>query len=200
MNQSNRSTTTMKNHDKWTVYADVVKSNISAAETGKALGLEIRKNRCRCPIHNGDDFNCSLSKSKPLFHCFVCGAKGDVFHLVQAVAGMPFIDALRWFNGTFNLGMDVDSSVDEKRLKKAKNAINRKRERQRFAEHLDRLNFDMYLAVMGAIFRLEEQRDQNRPRRYSDDWNDQFAEAVEMLPELKEYMTYFAIESTVVKS
>ena len=58
----------------------------------------------------------------------------------------------------------------------------------------------MYLAVCTAYERMEEQRDLNRPRRYSEDWNDQFAEAVEILPEVRSAMEYFAMESTVIRT
>ena len=190
----------MKSRDEWAVYADMVKENVSALDVGHALGLDIRKGRCKCPIHNGSDYNCSLSKTKPFYHCFVCGAKGDVIGLVRAIMDMPFPDAIRWFNSTFNLGMDIDSSKDEKRLKKAKNALKRKAEQRRFSEHIEKLDYDLYLAVCTAYNRLEKQRDVNRPKRYSEDWNQPFAEAVELLPELKKYMEYFAIQSTVIRS
>ena len=58
----------------------------------------------------------------------------------------------------------------------------------------------MYLAVCTAYERMEEQRDLNRPRRDSEDWNDQFAEAVEILPEVRSAMEYFAMESTVIRT
>ena len=190
----------MKTFDDWAVYADTVKENVSALDVGHALGLDIRKGRCKCPIHNGSDYNCSLSKTKPFYHCFVCGAKGDVIGLVRAIMDMPFPDALRWFNSTFNLQMDIDSSKDEKRLKKAKNALKRKAEQRRFTEHIEKLDYDLYLAVCTAYDRFEKQRDDNRPKRYSEDWNKPFAESFELLPELKENMEYFAIQSTVIKT
>lgn len=190
----------MKSHDRTAVFTDIVKSSVTGAETGKALGLDIRKGRCRCPVHNGDGFNCSLSRTKPFFHCFVCGAKGDVFDLVRAVTDMPFPDILTWFNDTFRLGMDIDSPVDEKRLKTAKNRLKRKAEERRFRERIEQLDFDMYLAACTAHDRMEEQRDLNRPRLYSEDWNDQFAVAVEILPEVRSAMEYFAMESTVIRT
>lgn len=190
----------MKNFDDWSVYADVVKENVSALEVGHVLGLDIRKGRCKCPIHNGSDYNCSLSETKPLYHCFVCGAKGDVIGLVRTVMGMSFPDVIRWFNSTFNLGMDINAHKDDKRLKSAKNALKCKAEQRRFREHIEKLNYDLYLAVCTAYDRLEKQRDENRPKRYSEDWNKPFTESVELLPELKDYMEYFAIQSTVIRT
>ena len=191
----------MKTFDDWAVYADTVKENVSALDVGHALGLDIRKGRCKCPIHGGHDYNCVLYTGNRGFVCHVCKAGGDVIKLVmQTIPGMSFPDAIRWFNSTFDLGMDIDSSKDENRLKKAKNALKRKAEQRRFSEHIEKLDYDLYLAVCTAYNRLEKQRDANRPKRYSEDWNQPFAEAVELLPELKEYMEYFAIQSTVIRS
>lgn len=181
------------------VCADIVKENVSALETGKAMGLDIRKGRCKCPIHNGGDYNCSLSRTKSFFHCFSCGAKGDSIELIRHCYGLSFADALRWFNDTFNLGMNIDSPVDEKRLKQAKNRLKRKADTRAFRERIEKLDFDMYLAVCSALNRLESERDANRPQRYSDDWNSTFCDAVAMIPELKEYREYFAIQSTTAR-
>ena len=182
------------------VYADIVKENVSALDTGRALGLEIRRNRCRCPIHGGHDYNCVLYSGNRGFYCHVCKAGGDVIKLVQlAMNGMPFPDVLRWFNGTFSLGMDIDSSKDKNRLKQAKKRLNRKAETRAFRERVERLNYDMFLAVSTALDRMEEQRDENRPRRYGEEWNKEFCDAVTAIPELRSAVEYFMMESTVIR-
>lgn len=189
-----------KTKDEWAVYADTVKENVSALDVGRALGLEIRRGRCKCPIHGGHDYNCVLYPGNRGFACHVCKAGGDVIQLVRkTIPGMTFPDALRWFNAMFNLGMDIDSYQTEERLKKAKNALKRKRERARFIEHIDQINYDIYLKVLDEAIRLQELRDESRPHRYSEEWSRQFCECIELIPEIEEYLTYFAIESTVAK-
>lgn len=189
-----------KTKDEWAVYADTVKENVSALDVGRALGLEIRRGRCKCPIHGGHDYNCVLYPGNRGFACHVCKAGGDVIQLVRkTIPGMTFPDALRWFNAMFNLGMDIDSYQTEERLKKAQNALKRKRERARFIEHIDQINYDIYLKVLDEAIRLQELRDESRPHRYSEEWSRQFCECIELIPEIEEYLTYFAIESTVTK-
>ena len=190
----------MKSIDELSIMADTVKENISALETGQALGLDIRKNRCKCPVHNGVDYNCVLDKGKRGFHCYVCAANGDAIALVQAVTGMGFIDTLKWFNGMFSLGMDIDSPMNENKLKQAKKRLKRKRDDEAFKQRIERLDYDTYLALSSRLIQLEQQRDDNRPRRYSEDWNNEFCEAVQLIPEMKRYMDYFAIQCTVVRT
>lgn len=187
--------------DALSVMAETVKENVSALDVGAALGLEIRHGRCKCPIHNGGDFNCVLYKGRRGFYCHTCKAGGDVIRLVRETIGtdMPFTDLLRWFNGTFSLGLDIDSKPDKKRFKSAKNALKRKADERRFRERMERADFDMYLAIGTALDRMEKQRDDNRPRRYSDEWNTGFCDAVGVIPEIKKYLDYFAIQSTVVR-
>jgi len=187
-------------HTDLSVYADMIKESISARDVGKALGLEIRHGRCKCPVHGGHDFNCVLYAGSRGFYCHVCKTGGDVIKLVQqSMNGMQFPDVIRWFNSTFNLGMNIDSSEDETRLKSAKKRLKRKAEQHAFLDRIEKLDFDMLLAIQTALERMEQQRDDNRPRRYSEEWNKAFCNAVEVIPELQEALTHFTIESTVIK-
>ena len=189
----------MKNRDKIAVMAGMAKEAVSTVQVAKALGLVVnRQNRCACPFHNGKDKNMGMKGSA--FHCFVCGEHGDIFHLIQGVTGMTFIDALKWLNSTFLLGMDIDTRTDENRLKQAKKRLKRKADDLRFAERVERMNFDLFLLMCSVLDRLEEERDQNRPKTYGEEWNDTFCNAVNLIPEVRQHMEYYAIQSTVVKT
>ena len=181
--------------DQLAVCADYVKEHVSALDTGRALGLDIRRGRCKCPIHGGNDYNCVLYPGNRGYVCHVCKSGGDVIRLVRETnTGMSFPDALRWFNDTFALGLNIDSPVDENRLKRAKNRLKRKEQDRLFQERVDRTRFDLFIATETALARLERQRDDNRPRRYGERWNDAFVSAVKAIPEVKEYAEYFATE------
>ena len=192
--------TKTKNLDQLKVCVDTVKENVSALETGRALGLEIRHGRCRCPIHHGTDFNCVLYSGNRGFCCHVCKTGGDVIKLAQgAMPDMQFVDVLRWFNATFNLGMSIDSPMSETALESAKKRQKRQAEERAFRERLERMDFDLYLLGMSVLMRLEKLRDDNRPKRYSDEWNDQFCEAVRTIPEVKQFIDDCAMACTVVR-
>ncbi|HUR33134.1 MAG TPA: CHC2 zinc finger domain-containing protein [Vicinamibacterales bacterium] len=49
-----------------------------------------------CPIHNDRNPSLGVSRSKQVFHCFGCNAKGDVITLVQQVAKVSFPEAVRF--------------------------------------------------------------------------------------------------------
>lgn len=69
-----------------------------------ALGLQIDRNESRprkalCPFHN--DRNPSLNlyqrgQERDNYHCFACGAHGDVLSLVQRRNSLDFWDSVKW--------------------------------------------------------------------------------------------------------
>lgn len=49
-----------------------------------------------CPFHDDHTPSMVVSPSRQTYHCFVCGAGGDVIAFVQAHLNLTFIEALRW--------------------------------------------------------------------------------------------------------
>lgn len=50
-----------------------------------------------CPLHNDKKSpSLSISPDKQLFHCFGCGAGGNVIHFVMAAEHLDFMDALKY--------------------------------------------------------------------------------------------------------
>jgi len=75
-----------------------VKSRIDIVELiSEYISLQkIGKNfRALCPFHNEKTPSFYVNSEKGLYHCFGCGASGDVIKFVQEIEGVSFIDALR---------------------------------------------------------------------------------------------------------
>jgi hypothetical protein len=53
---------------------------------------------CNCPVHKEKTPSCYISKSKNLYHCFGCGAKGDVINLYMRYADCTFKDAVEFLS------------------------------------------------------------------------------------------------------
>lgn len=49
-----------------------------------------------CPFHDDHTPSMVVSPSRQTYHCFVCGASGDVISFVQNYLNLSFIEALRW--------------------------------------------------------------------------------------------------------
>lgn len=61
------------------------------------------RKRIPCPLHSGKDPNfCYTDK---VFHCWTCGAKGNVISLTMQLHGITFPQALIRLNTDFGLGL-----------------------------------------------------------------------------------------------
>lgn len=54
-----------------------------------------REFRCLCPFHDDHNPSMYVVPHKRMFHCFVCGAGGDVFTFMQRYHGIEFPEAMR---------------------------------------------------------------------------------------------------------
>jgi len=57
----------------------------------RAMG---REHKGLCPFHNEKNPSFSVNEEKGLFHCFGCGASGDVIRFVELIEGVSFKEAL----------------------------------------------------------------------------------------------------------
>lgn len=78
-----------------------------------------------CPLHNDKKSpSLSISPDKQLFHCFGCGAGGNVIHFIQAAEHLDFMDAVRFLADRAKIdvpefkssGQKPAASIDKKQL------------------------------------------------------------------------------------
>lgn len=76
--------------------ADVVLESVSAKDYAPLIGLKIARNGfTQCPFHNGDHTgSMKLYDGTRGFHCFGCGASGDVIELAKRFYGLSFPQAI----------------------------------------------------------------------------------------------------------
>ena len=64
-----------------------------------------------CPLHNDKKSpSLSISPDKQLFHCFGCGAGGNVIHFIMGMENLDFMDALKYLADRVHLPMPERSS------------------------------------------------------------------------------------------
>jgi len=70
-----------------------------------------------CPLHNDKKSpSLSISPDKQLFHCFGCGAGGNVIHFIMAMEHLDFMDALKYLADRARLPMpEQGAPTDRKR-------------------------------------------------------------------------------------
>lgn len=119
--------------------------------------LDIRHNRCPCPIHNGKDYNFSLTDSG--YKCFVCGASGDVIALVKEVCELSTrADAMKKINQDFNLRLPLGGEISATQSADLARKREEAEDRRKAQEEWER----GYSALMDEWCRLDRMKIENK--------------------------------------
>ena len=75
-----------------------------------------------CPFHNEKSPSFSVSPDKQIFHCFGCGAGGNVFTFLMKIEGISFIEAVQTLAERSNIALptiqnNVDTAKEELKAK-----------------------------------------------------------------------------------
>ena len=70
-------------------------------DVAKKLGIEVRRNRALCFIHEDHTPSLSFKADTNTWRCFGCGAGGSVIDLVMARQSVTFRDACNWLESMF---------------------------------------------------------------------------------------------------
>lgn len=90
-----------------------VKDQLNIRQVVEYYGFKV--NRARqfvCPFHN--DHKPSASIKNDYFHCFVCGAGGDLITFTAKYLGMSNIDACKELVREFGLNIDISTAEERK--------------------------------------------------------------------------------------
>jgi DNA primase len=89
---------------------------IGASITVTKMGREWKA--C-CPFHNEKSPSFTINDDKGFYHCFGCGAHGDVFSWLTQQAGLPFIDAVKELADKAGMVMPAPSAEAQARERSA---------------------------------------------------------------------------------
>ena len=82
-----------------------IKSAVSAKEAAIFYGVKVgRGGMACCPFHSDKHPSMKLDNR---FHCFGCGADGDVINFVERMFGLSPLDAARKLIADFHLNFDT---------------------------------------------------------------------------------------------
>lgn len=103
-----------------------IKASVSIAQVVEHYGFVVnRAGKFACPFHN--DTHPSASIKADYFHCFVCGAGGDVISFVARLFGLSNIDACKKIAADFGLNISAEPQSMKSLLMAERQAAERKR-------------------------------------------------------------------------
>lgn len=93
--------------------ADVVGAKVKLTKKGREYqGL--------CPFHNEKTPSFTVNEAKGFYHCFGCGAHGDIIKFEMEANGLPFIDALQKLAHQAGLQMPKLTAQDKEKADERK--------------------------------------------------------------------------------
>jgi len=96
---------------------DVISEFVSLKRTGRGYSGV-------CPFHNDKGPSLSVSQDKQLYHCFGCGASGNVVGFIMQIRNLDYVDALRYLADRSNIKIEErEYSPEEKKKQDIKDAI-----------------------------------------------------------------------------
>ncbi|MDH3234861.1 MAG: DNA primase [Alphaproteobacteria bacterium] len=100
-------------------FLDEIRARVPLADVvGKRVKLQRagREWKGLCPFHNEKSPSFSVVEDKGFYHCFGCGAHGDVIGFVMRTEGMNFPETVEKLAGEAGLAMPVTSPEERERF------------------------------------------------------------------------------------
>ncbi len=89
------------------------KKQLNIISVAKRYGIQLdRYNKACCPFHQDKTPSFIISREKQRFHCFGCGADGDVIDLVSKLMRITPLEALKELNSIYNLAIEMDKPLN----------------------------------------------------------------------------------------
>ena len=161
---------------------EAVKQSVSTREAAEFYGIKVKRNGMACcPFH--DDKNPSM-KVDQRFHCFGCGADGDVIDFTAKLFDLSPKEAAEKLAQDF--GLIYDSQAPPR-----KRYVRQKTEAQQFREDRQRC----YRVLSDYYYLLKKWESDNSPRTPEEEPHPRFVEAIQKKTYVEYLLDLFLYES-----
>ncbi len=167
---------------------EAVKDAVTAREAAEYYGIEVKKDgKARCPFH--DDHTPSLKLDRR-YHCFGCGADGDVVNFVADLFEISNYEAAMKIAEDFRVSYEKggkDGTVSAKKKRKKCESQIQKVRKVRFEE--TERNF--YRILSDYYHLLKRWKEERAPKKPNEEWDAYFCEALENMTFVEHVMDTF---------
>ena len=164
-----------------------VKSFVTVRQAAEKYGLHLsRSGMTVCPFH--EDMNPSMKVDDKRFHCFGCGADGDVISFTGRLFRLNPLDAAKKLARDFHVDVSCFDRKHSKHTKVSRSSPQRP-DRGTLTEKLNKLQADAHRdnlhswlirarqSVTDAVSQLNRWKENFSPQTPSDDWDPRFCDA-----------------------
>lgn len=157
-------------------FRERIRDSVTVWDVAEYYGFEVnrRSKKMLCPFHNEKRPSCSVYDRGRKYHCFSCGAHGDVFSFVMGIYGCGFVDACKRINDDFHLGLKIGGWLDEEEYERArKEFLKRQAELQERKEKLNLLEM-IYTATYNRFAFLDILKETYKPNTPNEEFRPEY--------------------------
>lgn len=154
---------------------NAVKQSVTARQAAEMYGLKVHKNNMVvCPFHNDRTPSMKVDEH---FHCFGCGASGDVMDFASRLYGISLLEATKKLASDFGISYDMKPVSVEKKI-----IIQKESNAQIYAKAEQRI----FRVISDYYYLLKKWEVDFVPKMEDTTWHPLFVEALQK----KEHMEY----------
>ena len=150
---------------------DAVKSSITTRDAAESYGVSVNRAGMACCIFH-DDRTPSM-KVDERYHCFGCGADGDVIDFTARLFDLSLKEAAEKLAADFNIGYDHSSP------QKVHQAVSPVKARRSLLQRLKNYQNENYRTLCSYRHLLEDWKKQYEPKPEDEKWHPLFLEALD---------------------
>lgn len=120
-------------------FLDELRSRLTLSEViGRRITVTRagRESKACCPFHHEKSPSFTINDDKQFYHCFGCGAHGDVVNFVMQYDNLAFMDAVEMLAAEAGLSVPKPSAQDAKKAKEEKDLYALMEEATRYFEQM----------------------------------------------------------------
>lgn len=171
--------------------AKLIKQSVNIKTATELYGLAYdRSESSLCPFHS--EKTPSFRVKNDYFHCFGCGAGGDVIKFVMMMFGIDFKEAMAKLNKDFSLGLPLGGKLSLRQACEAQNRIRQIQTAQSKAKEEQAAKDSLYWSLWDEWMRLDVNKRNYAPKSPDEPLHPLFIEALYKI----DYQMYL-IDSTL---
>lgn len=144
---------------------EVIKSSVTMRDVCNIEGIIVnRGGSAICPFH--DDKRPSMRIYRDHFHCFACGAHGDVIDYYQLRYNMTFLEAIEAIVKLFDLPVIIEHDTSPERAAEILETSRRKAAERRKKAQKQKEKLDRYNALMDTWIMLDRWKMDYEPKPF----------------------------------
>ena len=163
--------------------AEIIKQNISMHDVFIRYGLKLGKRGAMCcPFHREKTPSFKIYQNGKKFHCFGCGADGDVISFAMKYYGITYGQAITRLASEFGIPVVGERPLTIKERVKIQETRRKRKQEEEFLKSEGNRLFDIWETACNEVIRLKNEIAKYAPGAVGEPYDERYCTALKLLP------------------